>query len=68
LLIWGEKNKRVPLALAYETKNLLVNSPEVRLEVLPGIGHMLVQEAPEASSKLIRRYLDDVSTSVTAAN
>jgi len=40
LLIWGEKNKRVPLALAYETKNLLVNSPEVRLEVLPGIGHM----------------------------
>ncbi|MEY2625842.1 MAG: hypothetical protein RL412_1617 [Pseudomonadota bacterium] len=68
LLIWGEKNKRVPLALAYETKNLLVNSPEVRLEVLPGIGHMLVQEAPEASSKLIRRYLDDVSASVTAAN
>jgi pimeloyl-ACP methyl ester carboxylesterase len=61
LLIWGEKNKRVPLALAYETKDLLVNSPEVRLEVLPGIGHMLVQEAPEASSQLIRRYLDDVS-------
>jgi pimeloyl-ACP methyl ester carboxylesterase len=61
LLIWGGKNKRVPLALAYETKDLLVNSPEVRLEVLPGIGHMLVQEAPEASSQLIRRYLDDVS-------
>ncbi len=65
LLIWGEKNKRVPLALAYETKNLLVNSPEVRLEVLPGIGHMLVQEAPEASSQLIRRYLDNVSDDVS---
>ena len=61
LLIWGEKNKRVPLALAYETKNLLVNSPQVQLEVLPGIGHMLVQEAPEASSKLIRRYLDEAT-------
>ncbi len=68
LLIWGEKNKRVPLALAYETKELLVNSPEVRLEVLPGIGHMLVQEAPEASSQLIRRYLDEVSTPNSAMN
>lgn len=68
LLIWGEKNKRVPLALAYETKNLLVNSPEVRLEVLPGIGHMLVQEAPEASSQLIRRYLDDASRPVVTTN
>lgn len=68
LLIWGEKNKRVPLGLAYETKELLVNSPEVRLEVLPGIGHMLVQEAPEASSQLIRRYLDDVSTPVVTTN
>lgn len=68
LLIWGEKNKRVPLALAYETEELLVNSPEVRLEVLPGIGHMLVQEAPEASSQLIRRYLDDVSTLVVTTN
>jgi pimeloyl-ACP methyl ester carboxylesterase len=68
LLIWGEQNKRVPLALAYETKDLLINSPEVRLEVLPGIGHMLVQEAPEASSQLIRRYLDGVSTSVAATN
>ena len=68
LLIWGEKNKRVPLALAYETKNLLVNSPEVRLEVLPGIGHMLVQEAPGASSQLIRRYLDDASRPVVTTH
>jgi pimeloyl-ACP methyl ester carboxylesterase len=60
LLIWGEKNKRVPVALAYETRDLLINAPEVRLEILLGIGHMLVQEAPEASSKLIRQYLDEV--------
>jgi len=58
LLMWGEKNRRVPLALAYETRNLLVNSPRVELEVLPGIGHMLVQEAPEESARLIRHYLD----------
>jgi len=58
LLIWGEKNKRVPLALAYETRALLGNSPQVQLEVLPGIGHMLVQEAPKQSAAVIRRYLD----------
>ena len=58
LLIWGEKNRRVPLALAYETRDLLVNSPRVELEVLPGIGHMLVQEAPQESARLIRRYLE----------
>lgn len=58
LLIWGEKNRRVPLALAYEFRDLLVNAPEVRLAVLPGVGHMAVQEAPEASAALIRDYLD----------
>jgi pimeloyl-ACP methyl ester carboxylesterase len=68
LLIWGEKNKRVPVALAYETRDLLVNAPEVRLEILPGIGHMLVQEAPEAGSKLIRQYLDEVIATPAMAN
>jgi pimeloyl-ACP methyl ester carboxylesterase len=58
LLMWGEKNRRVPLALGYEFRDLLVNSPEVRLAVLPGVGHMAVQEAPEASAALIGGYLD----------
>jgi pimeloyl-ACP methyl ester carboxylesterase len=68
LLIWGEKNQRVPLALAYETRKLLENSPEVKLEVLPGIGHMLVQEAPAASAQLIRRYLDERQPVKTVAD
>ncbi|MBM4212486.1 MAG: alpha/beta hydrolase [Gammaproteobacteria bacterium] len=68
LLIWGEKNQRVPLALAYETQKLLENSPEVKLEVLPGIGHMLVQEAPAASAQLIRRYLDERQPVKTVAD
>ena len=49
----------MPLSLAYETRALLQNSPEVRLEVLPGIGHMLVQEAPLKSAAMMRRYLDE---------
>jgi hypothetical protein len=30
----------------------------VRLEVLPGIGHMLVQEAPDESARIVRDWLD----------
>jgi len=67
LLMWGERNRRVPLALAYETRALLVNSPEVVLEVLPGIGHMLVQEAPQESARLMRRYLDAAQPAAAAA-
>jgi pimeloyl-ACP methyl ester carboxylesterase len=58
LLLWGERNKRVPVALAYETRDLLVNAPEVRLEVLPGVGHMLVQEAPGASARVFGDWLE----------
>ena len=68
LLMWGERNKRVPLSLAYETRALLENSPVVQLEVLPGIGHMLVQEAPQQSAAVIRRYLDTPLELKTAAS
>lgn len=67
LLLWGERNKRVPLALAYETRDLLVGAPDVRLEVLPGVGHMLVQEAPAASARIVREWLDATDGIRTAA-
>jgi pimeloyl-ACP methyl ester carboxylesterase len=57
----------VPLALGYEFRDLLVHSPEVRLAVLPGVGHMAVQEAPEASAALIRDYLDGQTVGVKNA-
>ena len=58
LLLWGEKNPRVPLALAYEFQKLLVRSPEVKLEILKGVGHMAVQEDPVNTARLVRAYLD----------
>lgn len=58
LLLWGEKNPRVPLPLAYEFRKLLVSSPSVQLEVLPGVGHMAVQEAPQQTAAIVRRWLD----------
>jgi pimeloyl-ACP methyl ester carboxylesterase len=58
LLLWGEKNRRVPVALAYEFQKLLVHAPSVQLEVLKGVGHMAVHEAPEQTASLVRDYLD----------
>jgi pimeloyl-ACP methyl ester carboxylesterase len=58
LLLWGEKNPRVPVALAYEFQKLLVNAPSVQLEILKGVGHMAVQEAPQETARLVRAYLD----------
>ncbi len=58
LLIWGEKNKQVPVANAYEFQKLLIGAPRVELKVLPGVGHMAVQEAPEETVRVLRQYLD----------
>ncbi len=58
LLMWGEKNPRVPVALAYEFQKLLTSSPHVDLKILPGVGHMAVQEAPAETARIVRDYLD----------
>jgi len=58
LIMWGEKNPQVPVEQAQEFKKLLENSPDVRLIVYPGVGHMAVQEAPEQTARDIRTYLD----------
>jgi pimeloyl-ACP methyl ester carboxylesterase len=67
LLLWGEKNPRVPVALAYEFQKLLVKSPRVELKILPGVGHMAVQEAPEETARLAREYLDAAMLNTSAA-
>lgn len=67
LLIWGEKNPRVPLALAYEFQKLLTNASSVKLVVLPGVGHMAVHEAPVESARAAREFLDSSSTATATA-
>ena len=66
LLMWGEKNPRVPVALAYEFQTLLTGSPQVDLKILPGVGHMAVQEAPAETSHIVREYLDAAQTEAGA--
>jgi pimeloyl-ACP methyl ester carboxylesterase len=44
-LIWGENDREVPVSVAEASVALLA---DVSLEVLPGVGHMVPLEAPEA--------------------
>lgn len=54
LLIWGEDDPVVPIASAAELEEHLENS---ELVTLPGMGHLLVEEAPEECGRLIREWL-----------
>ena len=54
LLLWGEKDKLVPLGIARQMQKLLVNS---KLEIVPGKGHMFIYREPEVSVKCVIDYL-----------
>jgi pimeloyl-ACP methyl ester carboxylesterase len=49
LLVWGERDPQTPLEQAEELRVLLKSAARVQLDVLPGVGHMAVQEAPRES-------------------
>jgi pimeloyl-ACP methyl ester carboxylesterase len=51
-LIWGEDDHEVPVSLAETARSLI---KEASLEVLPGIGHFVPVEAPDA----LRRAIDE---------
>jgi pimeloyl-ACP methyl ester carboxylesterase len=57
-LIWGKEDHEVPLAVA-QTSLAILRGAEVgaSLEVLPGVGHWLPIEAPEALTLAVRRFL-----------
>jgi pimeloyl-ACP methyl ester carboxylesterase len=54
LLIWGERDKLVPVKYAYVFQEKLENS---RLEILPKIGHSPHLEVPEKLSEIIVNFL-----------
>ncbi len=54
LLIWGEEDPVVPITSAAELEEHLADSEMV---TLPGMGHLLVEEAPEECGRLIREWL-----------
>ena len=55
LLLWGERDGAVPASHAADYERAL---PDVRTVILPGIGHVPMEEAPEASARALRVFLE----------
>lgn len=58
LLIAGEDDEIAPVADQFE---LLDRLPDARLDVIPGVGHLIHYETPVAAAHAIRRFLDELS-------
>lgn len=58
LLLYGERDARAPLPVA---EALHAAIPGSKLVVLPGVGHDINLEAPDAFNAEVRRFLDSVS-------
>jgi pimeloyl-ACP methyl ester carboxylesterase len=57
LLIAGERDEVAPLAGQFE---LLEAFPDARLDVIPGVGHLIHYETPDAAAHAIRSFLTDL--------
>ncbi len=54
LLLWGELDRAVP---ARHAEDYLRALGDARAVVLPGVGHVPMEEAPEASARALREFL-----------
>jgi pimeloyl-ACP methyl ester carboxylesterase len=55
LVLWGAEDVQLPLGDAFEYTRRL----RARLRVIPGCGHLLIAERPEACTDAIERFLGD---------
>jgi pimeloyl-ACP methyl ester carboxylesterase len=58
LVMWGEKNPVVTVDQAKQFTQMLDHAASVKLIVYPGVGHMAVHEAPEATARDARAFFD----------
>lgn len=64
MVIWGDQDAVIPIGHAYATKEL---RPDIRLEVLSGVGHFPPAERPAAVVELIKDFVThSASTSPSA--
>jgi pimeloyl-ACP methyl ester carboxylesterase len=54
MAIWGEKDSMIPVQHAYAAKEI---RPDVRLEVLPDVGHFPHAERPALVAELIDDFI-----------
>jgi pimeloyl-ACP methyl ester carboxylesterase len=62
LVVWGEADAIVPLDCASQYVEAL---PEARLEIVPGAGHALELEEPEALAQLIAEFVVSTGSSLS---
>ena len=55
LLLWGDRDRAVDHASAQDLHRILRNS---ELRIVPGVGHVLFEEMPEESNRLMLEWLD----------
>jgi pimeloyl-ACP methyl ester carboxylesterase len=58
LILWGEENPQAKVEQAPEFIELLSGAESVKLKIYPGVGHMAVQEAGEATGSDVRAFLE----------
>ena len=56
LIIWGEKDRVLPLKHAYFAKDKI---PNARLEIFPACGHIPFFERPEEFNRLVLDFLSE---------
>lgn len=59
LVVWGEKDKLVPVGLAPRTAAAI---PGARLLVLPNVGHAAQMEAPDVTARAVLGLLEDANS------
>jgi pimeloyl-ACP methyl ester carboxylesterase len=53
-IVWGKEDAWIPLEQGYRLQRLL---PHAQLEVIPRAGHFIMEDAPDATAKIIQDYL-----------
>jgi pimeloyl-ACP methyl ester carboxylesterase len=58
LLLWGEKDQEVPVAVAESALRVIRDGGgEAELEVIPGVGHLIPIEAPGELRRVVEEAL-----------
>lgn len=54
LVLWGGKDRWIPVEMARRFHGAI---PGAELAVLPDLGHVPMEEAPEVTARLVERFL-----------
>ncbi len=60
LIIWGSEDVIIPVE---QGEHMAALMPKAKLIVLPGVGHVAQEEAPEETSREVRAFLDSLVNS-----